>query len=409
MPHRTNISFSLDKGPCKHLQYPHVTRPLSGRNEVALKRKSKCHISFFIAALLSALLLCACSKPTQKPEDGSTPVPSSGTAPSEKTSYTVIPLTSGEAVPIAACSYDLLHTVVTIQLYDSVDYDVLNGCFALIDRYEKLLSRTIEGSELYRLNHADSTSFTVSDETRDCIELSLYYSSLSSGALDVSIAPISALWDFASASHSSTVPPAEAISAALPLVDYTAVHLDGNTVTFGKPGMQLELGAVAKGFIADRVKAYLLEHDVNSAIINLGGNVLLIGEKPDGSAFNVGVQKPFENRDSVVVAISQLKDVSMVSSGIYERYFYDEEGNFYHHILDSKSGYPCENDLLQVTVVSKESGVGDALSTACFALGLEQGLALINSLDDVYAVFITSDGELHFSDGYLETFSTQIQ
>lgn len=370
--------------------------------------KSKHYISFFVIMFLFILLLCACKEPSQKEsEDGSTPTPDSGLP--EKASYTIIPLTSGEAVPIAASSYDLLHTVVTIQLYDSVDYDVLNGCFALIDRYEKLLSRTIKGSELYNLNHSDSTSFTVSDETRDCIELSLYYSALSGGALDISIAPVSALWDFTSSFHSSTVPSAEEISAALPFVDYTAVHLDGNTVTFDKLGMQLELGAVAKGYIADRVKAYLLEHGVSSAIINLGGNVLLVGEKPDGSAFKVGVQKPFENRDSVFVAISQLKDVSMVSSGIYERYFYDEEGNFYHHILDSKNGYPCKNNLLQVTIVSKESAVGDALSTACFALGLEQGLALINSLDEVYAVFITSDGELHFSDGYLETFSTQIE
>ncbi len=370
------------------------------------------HITcFFIVMLLSALSFCACGKPSQEDsKDGATPLPVSGTpTPSEKPTYTIIPLSSGDAVPIAACSYDLLHTVVTIQLYDTVDYDILNGCFALIDRYEKLLSRTIEGSELYNLNHAEGTSFTVSDETRDCIELSLYYSVLSKGALDVSIAPISSLWDFASASHSSVVPSADEIEAALPLVDYTSVHLDGNTVTFDRPGMQLELGAVAKGFIADRVKAYLLENGVKSAIINLGGNVLLIGEKPDGSAFHVGVQKPFENRDSVVVAISELKDVSMVSSGIYERYFYDEDGNFYHHILDSKNGYPCKNNLLQVTIVSKESAVGDALSTACFALGLEEGLKLINSLEDVYAVFITSDGKLHFSDGYLETFPTEIE
>lgn len=370
------------------------------------------HITyFFIAMLLFALSFYACGKASQEePKDGGTPLPVSGTPiPSEKPTYTIIPLSSGNAVPIAACSYDLLHTVVTIQLYDTVDYEILNGCFALIDRYEKLLSRTIEGSELYKLNHAEGTSFTVSDETRDCIELSLYYSVLSKGALDVSIAPISSLWDFASASHSSVVPSSDEIKAALPLVDYSAVHLNGNTVTFDKQGMQLELGAVAKGFIADRVKSYLLENGVKSAIINLGGNVLLVGEKPDGSAFHVGVQKPFENRDSVVVAISELKDVSMVSSGIYERYFYDEEGNFYHHILDSKSGYPCNNNLLQVTIISKESAVGDALSTACFALGLEEGLKLVNSLDDIYAVFITDDGKLHFSDGYLETFPTEIE
>jgi len=171
----------------------------------------------------------------------------------------------------------------------------------------------------------------------------------------------------------------------------------------------LELGAVAKGYIADRVKGFLLSKGVTSALINLGGNILLVGEKTDGSAFNVGIQKPFEDRDAVVVAISQLKDCSMVSSGIYERYFYDTEGNFYHHILDSKTGYPCNTGLLQVTIISSDSATGDALSTACFALGLEKGMDLIHSLDDVYAVFITADGTLHFSDGFLETIPTRTE
>ena len=148
---------------------------------------------------------------------------------------------------------------------------------------------------------------------------------------------------------------------------------------------------------------------VTSAVINLGGNILLVGEKPEGAAFNIGIQKPFEDRDAVVVAISELKDCSMVSSGIYERYFYDTEGNFYHHILDPATGYPCDTGLLQVTIISKDSATGDALSTACFALGLEKGMDLIHSLPDVYAVFLTSDGKMHFSNSFLETIPTRIE
>ena len=173
--------------------------------------------------------------------------------------------------------------------------------------------------------------------------------------------------------------------------------------------MQLELGAVAKGYIADKVKEFLLSKGVESAIINLGGNILLVGEKPDGTAFNVGIQKPFEDRDAVVVAICELKDMSMVSSGIYERYFYDKEGNFYHHILDSKTGYPCNTELLQVTIISKDSATGDALSTVCFALGLEKGLKLINSMEDVYATFIGADGTLYFSEGFMEEIPTRTE
>lgn len=329
--------------------------------------------------------------------------------------YMVIPLTTGNVSPISACSYDLLHTVCTIQIYDSTDYTILNECFSVIDKYEKLFSRTLETSEVYRINQISAdiqntqNTFTISEELKDILEFSLSYSTYSNGALDISIAPLSALWDFSNTEHKAAPPSADSIATAQNLVNYKDIVLDGNQLSFAKKGMQLELGAVAKGYIADRVKDFLLSKGITSAIINLGGNILLVGEKTDGSSFNIGIQKPFEDRDAVVAAISQLKDCSMVSSGIYERYFYDTDGTFYHHILDSNTGYPCDTDLLQVTIISKESATGDALSTACFALGLKKGMELIHSLPDVYAVFITPDGELHFSDGFLETIPTRTE
>lgn len=350
--------------------------------------------------VLCIVSFCACGTP-----DG--PMPSPTESPTQKQSYLVIPLTSGKVSPISACSYDLLNTVITIQLYDTTDYEILNGCFALIDYYEKIFSRTLPGSEVYNINHSAETTFTISDELAELITLSLQYSELSDGAFDISIAPLTSLWDFTNLEHKTSAPADTEIQAARSAVDYSAIQLEGNTLTLLKEHMQLEFGAIAKGFIADKVKEYLLQNGVQSALLNLGGNILLIGEKPDGSAFNVGVQKPFEDRDSVVVAISQLKDMSMVSSGIYERYFYDENGIFYHHILNPRTGYPFETELLQVTIISKSSAMGDALSTTCFALGLEKGMELVHSLPDVYAVFITSDGKLYFSDGYLESIPTQ--
>lgn len=360
-----------------------------------------------ISVFLIFVLFAGCAAKKQEADPVITGSPSPN--PEAGQDYLVIPLTTGGVSPIAACSYDLLHTVCTIHIYDSTDYSVLNECFALISEYEKRFSRTLEGTEIYQINHSKETSFEVSDQVKDILEVGLYYGALSGGALDVSIAPVSSLWDFSGLEHKTSVPKASDIAAALPLVNYQDISLNGNTLTFAKEGMQLELGAVAKGYIADRVKEFLISRGVTSAIINLGGNVLLVGEKPDKTAFNVGIQKPFEDRDSVVVAISELKDCSMVSSGIYERYFYDTDGNFYHHILNPKTGYPCDTDLLQVTIISKDSATGDALSTSCFALGLEKGMELIHSLTDVYAVFITSDGMLHFSDGYLETIKTQTE
>lgn len=371
-------------------------------------RPSRMAMLFLLAGIT---LFAGCNTP----KNPDTVPPVSGQTSSEKSNYLVIPLTTGEVSPISACSYDLLHTVCTIQVYDSTDYTVLNECFAVIDKYEKLFSRTLESSEVYRINRASAdiknpqTTFTISDELKDILEFALSYGMRSGGALDVSIAPLSSLWDFSSLEHKTEAPAAEDISAAKDLVDFTGLTVTGNTLTFARSGMQLELGAVAKGYIADRVKDFLISKGITSAIINLGGNILLVGEKPEGEAFHVGIQKPFEDRDAVVVAISELKDCSMVSSGIYERYFYDTKGNFYHHILDSKTGYPCDTGLLQVTIISKDSATGDALSTACFALGLEKGMDLIHSLNDVYAVFITSDGTLHFSDGFLETIPTQTE
>lgn len=363
------------------------------------------HILKYFFTFCILLLFAGCNSSTQKE---TTPTPTTITN-TEETSYLVIPLTSGEVSPISACSYDLLHTVTSIQIFDSTDYTILNECFTVIDYYEKLFSRTLPNSEVYNINHSNKTEFTISDELKEILEISLKYGALTNGALDVSIAPLSSLWDFSSLEHNTSAPTKEAIEQALSFVNYENITLKDNQLIFAKQGMQLELGAVAKGYIADKVKEFLLSKGVESAIINLGGNILLVGEKPDGTAFNVGIQKPFEDRDAVVVAICELKDMSMVSSGIYERYFYDKEGNFYHHILDSKTGYPCNTELLQVTIISKDSATGDALSTVCFALGLEKGLKLINSMEDVYATFIGADGTLYFSEGFMEEIPTRTE
>lgn len=164
--------------------------------------------------------------------------------------------------------------------------------------------------------------------------------------------------------------------------------------------MGLDLGAIAKGYIADKMKEFLVSKGVKSATINLGGNVLCIGKKTDNTPFRIGIQKPFADR-SETIAILDIEDKSVVSSGIYERYF-EKDGTFYHHILNPDTGYPYDNHLVSVTIISDQSMDGDGLSTSCFALGLEKGMELINSLPDVHAVFITDDYQLHYSDHFQE-------
>lgn len=292
----------------------------------------------------------------------------------------------------------LLNTLVSIKLYDRGSQELIQECFDLIRDYEAKLSRTIATSEISQLNAAGGQPVTISPETADLLSLALHYSELSGGAFDLTIAPVSSLWDFTSTEPSR--PTEEAILNALPHVDYRGVLIDGSQVTLSDPKAAIDLGAIAKGYIADRVKDYLLSKGVESAIINLGGNVLCVGSKPDGSGFSVGIQKPFEGY-SETISILELHDMSVVSSGIYERCF-REDDVLYHHILDPSTGYPYDNNLLSVTILSQNSADGDALSTVTFALGLEKGMELIDSLPDTWAVFITDDYQLHYSEGFEE-------
>ena len=306
---------------------------------------------------------------------------------------------AGSQDPITETAFKL-NTVVTISIYDSRDTSLLEGCMELCDHYEQMFSRTLETSELYQLNHgeladADGVSH-LSAELAELIGRGLEYGQLSGGRFDIAIGPVSSLWDFTS--DNPSVPEDSLIQAALPLVDYQDVTLDGQDLTFQKEGMQLDLGAIAKGYIADRLKDYLLENGVESAIINLGGNVLCVGSRPDGTPFRVGLQRPFADRNETIATI-EVSDLSVVSSGIYERYF-EQDGRLYHHILDPATGYPCENNLVAVTILSEESTDGDGLSTTCFALGLEEGMELIESLENVEAMFITEDNALHYSSGF---------
>ncbi len=248
----------------------------------------------------------------------------------------------------------------------------------------------------YKLNKNGTMQFELTDDFAKLLERGIYYSELAEGSFDITIAPVSSLWDFTA--DEPQVPQESSISEALKYVEYENMTLNGKVLTLKIPGMGIDLGAIAKGFIADELKKYLVSSGVKSGTISLGGNVLCIGKKTDGSPFRIGVQQPFAERNEIITAVGA-DDVSVVSSGVYERYF--EYGDtIYHHILNPKTGYSYDNGLVAVTIVSDESIDGDGLSTTCFALGTKKGLELVNSMDRVEAVFITDDQKLHYSDGF---------
>ncbi|MEY8352937.1 FAD:protein FMN transferase [Lachnospiraceae bacterium 54-53] len=294
----------------------------------------------------------------------------------------------------------LLNTFVTVTLYDKDDPEILDGCLELCRSYEKIFSRTMEESEVYQLNHRDPglQTVSVSEDVANLIAKGEYYSRLSDGGFDITIEPLSSLWNFTS--PDPLVPPKDEIEQAVKKVDHRNLKLEGNRLTFLSADTTLDFGGVAKGYIADRMKDYLLEQGVKSAVINLGGNVLCVGEKPDGTPFKIGLQKPFADRNETIETF-EIRDMSVVSSGVYERHF-EQDGVNYHHLLNPRDGFPYENGLVSVTILSEISSDGDGLTTTCFSLGLEKGIALLDSMEGVYGVFITDDYEVYYSNGARE-------
>ena len=321
--------------------------------------------------------------------------------------------TGNEPISISSIK---LNTAVQITIYDSQDKALLDDCLALCDKYELVFSRTNEKSELYKLNHRKDTSdkdtntdrqttpypvsgtadtWHISEDLAALLSEGLDITRESDGAFDITIAPLTSLWDFTA--EDPKVPDDAAIQKALPLCSSDGVTIDDQDITLPSDDIQFDVGAIAKGYIADRMKDLLVKKGVNSAIINLGGNVLCIGSKPDGTPFKVGIQKPFADRNETE-AVMDITGKSVVSSGIYERCF-KQNGKLYHHILNPKTGFPYDNSLISVTIISDQSVDGDALSTTCFALGLEDGLKFAEK-KGVQAVFITEDYELHYTDGF---------
>lgn len=300
-------------------------------------------------------------------------------------------------------------TFITITIYDKEKESCLEECMILAQKYENMFSPTIEGSDVWNINHSNGQPVTVSDETIYLIETALFYCELANGQIDLTINTVSELWDFhATATTSpsnhnslqavtSRLPDSEAIAEATSHVDYHNLIIEGNTVTLSDPKASISLGFIAKGYIADKMKEYLISQNVDSALINLGGNLLAVGSKPDYTPFQFGIQKPFDEQGTPITTVS-VSDKSVVSSGIYERFFY-ENNVLYHHILNPETGYPVQNELLAVTILSDSSTMGDALSTTCLVLGLENGMKLIESLAGIEAIFVTDDYSLHYTSG----------
>lgn len=308
-------------------------------------------------------------------------------------------------------------TIISITLYGTDDISYIDACFTMAKDYEEKFSNTIKDSEISRINAAGGKFVTVSDDTIELLTDAIGYGDISQGKFDVTIGGLSDLWNISEIAENlpskdnetdpSVLPKQGDIARALSHVDYHNIEIKGNQVRLTDPEAKLDVGGIAKGFIADQMREYLTKEKITEGVISLGGNVLTLGPKQTGDNYTIGIQKPFADTGTAMASLS-VKDASVVTSGIYERY-YRVEGKLYHHILDTETGYPVDNHLEQVTIISKSSMDGDALSTACFALGLEQGMELIEKTEGAEALFFTDDGAFHWSSGFDEGKDIQLR
>lgn len=278
-----------------------------------------------------------------------------------------------------------LNTTCTITIYD-MDKDessqILKEAFELIRDYENMMSATIEGSDIYKINHAKGSPIEVSEETLEVISLGIDMGDISGGMFDITIGKVTGLWDFTG--EDPHVPEDEDIKQALSTVDYKAIRVEGNKVSLDDPEAQIDLGGIAKGYIADRVGEFIENKGAEKALINLGGNVVAIGSKDKDDAWNIGIERPYSDRTEVVGSLGA-KNETVVTSGIYERKF-EENGVIYHHIIDPKTGYPADSDLESVTLKAKKgnSALCDGFSTICLMYGKEKALEFIASMQEEY-------------------------
>lgn len=289
-----------------------------------------------------------------------------------------------------------LDTIVQITLYDSQSKDILNHCFDICNEFELIFSATNKKSELYKINHNSHKlqEQTISKDLYQVIKEGLRYSELSNGSFDITIGSISSLWNFQS--DDPLLPDQAIIEDNLSNVSYKNIKLSKNKITYLNEDTMIDLGAIAKGYIADKIKDYLLEENVKSALINLGGNVLCVGNK-NNEKFTIGLTDPIDTSQSILSL--KIDDLSIVTSGTYQRYF-ELDNKKYHHILNPQTGYCYDNGLSSVTIISNSSLQGDALSTVCFSLGKEKGIELLNTMDNVYGCFIDDHNNISYSDGF---------
>lgn len=303
----------------------------------------------------------------------------------------------------------MMDTPVTIMVYDKNGEAILKEAFEIVNDIENKMSINMnksKTSEVIAINRNAGKSFVkVSDETFEIIKKGKQYSELSGGKFDITVGPLVKLWGIGT--PNARVPSSDELKSTISLINYRNILFDesNKSIMLKNPGMVIDLGGIAKGYTADVIADFLKSKGVKHAIVNLGGNVMLVGGHPKGRDWVIGLQDPFnhEVRGASEVGKLTLSSKTIVTSGVYERYF-EANGKRYHHILSPFTGYPVENDLVSLSIITDVSANADALSTSVFSMGLEEGMKFVQGVKGVDAIFVTKDKKVYTTSGIRNAF-----
>ena len=298
-----------------------------------------------------------------------------------------------------------MDTYMTVTAYGAKAQEAVDEAEAEIQRLDELLSTGNEESEIAQLNQ--NKSAILSEDAGYLVERALELNKETGGAFDIAIYPVMEAWGFPTQNYQ--VPTADTLESLLKLADASQIIYDENSrkISFGREGMKIDLGGIAKGYTSSRIMDIYKENNISSGLVNLGGNVQALGTKPDGSKWRVAVQSPDDTED--YLGILSVEDKAVITSGGYERYF-EQDGKTYHHIINPKTGYPAENGLTSVTVVSEDGTLADGLSTSLFIMGKEEAIEFWKAHSEEFdIIMLTDEGKLYVTEGIQDDFSTEIE
>ncbi len=298
-----------------------------------------------------------------------------------------------------------MDTYMTVTAYGAKAQEAVDEAEAEIQRLDELLSTGNEESEIAQLNQ--NKSATLSEDAGYLVERALELNKETDGAFDIAIYPVMEAWGFPTQNYQ--VPTADTLESLLKLADASQIIYDENSrkISFDREGMKIDLGGIAKGYTSSRIMDIYKENNISSGLVNLGGNVQALGTKPDGSKWRVAVQSPDDTED--YLGILSVEDKAVITSGGYERYF-EQDGKTYHHIINPKTGYPAENGLTSVTVVSEDGTLADGLSTSLFIMGKEEAIEFWKAHSEEFdIIMLTDEGKLYVTEGIQDDFSTEME